>query len=99
MFAKPKRKNMKTLILSRKKSGNYTINTYADQAWEVVATCQTPAELLQAVRALPKMAQVIKAEYSQSQLKCSACYYTDKDALRAFGLSVSKANLSQYFPA
>lgn len=92
-----KTKAMKTVYLAQKKSGNYTVSNYCDSAWKQIAVCNSPKELLNAVDSLGKFATVIKAEYSQSQLKTTSGLYRQQDALRAFGLPVSKANLTTWF--
>jgi hypothetical protein len=87
---------MKTLFVCQKKSGNYTIATYVESAWTLIKECNTPQQLKECVNSLPPFSQVIKAEYSQSQLKSYCMAYDQKDALRAFGLSVSKSNIENF---
>lgn len=88
---------MKTLFLQQKKSGNFTITSYLDNNWKLIATCNSPKELKEAVNSLPNYSEIIKSEYSKSQLKCYASRYNEKDALRAFELSANKINLEKYF--
>lgn len=87
---------MKTLFLQQKKSGNYTIATYLDENWKLIATCNSPKELKLAVNALG-YATVIKSEYSKSQLTTKAALYNEKDALKAFDFSANKENLIKHF--
>lgn len=91
---------MKTVYLSKKQSGNYIVAGYTDPAWKTLALCVTPAELLKEVRKLTPLdhfCKVIKSEYNRAQLTCKPSGYTQKDALRAFGLQVNKENIEKYF--
>lgn len=87
---------MKTLFLQRKKSGNYTITSYLDENWTLVATCKSPKELKQACNCLGH-STIIKSEYRLSQLKTKGINYNEKDALKAFDLQATKTNISLYF--
>jgi hypothetical protein len=87
---------MKTLFVCQKKSGNYTIATHVESAWTLIKECNSPKELKECINSLPAFSQVIKAEYSQSQLKSYCSAYDIKDSLRAFGLSVSKSNIENF---
>ena len=89
---------MKNLIyLAQKKSGNYIVTEYLDNAWDVISKCDSPKSLFESVKGVPPFQTIIKSEYSQSQLKTMASMYTKKDALKAFGLSATKANIETYF--
>jgi hypothetical protein len=87
---------MNTVYVSRKKSGNYTITNHTDSSWELIASCDSPKALKDVVNGLGN-ATVIKAEYSQSQLKTKGSYFNCKDALRAFGISTSNSNIQSFF--
>jgi hypothetical protein len=62
----------------------------------VIKICDTPQQLLTEVNKLGSLT-IIKAEYSQSQLKTTGILYNKKDALKAFGLDYKKATISEYF--
>lgn len=83
----------KKVILAQKKSGNYTITSHMDSAWTLIGEFERPIDLLKVVNSLGNKT-VIKAEYSQSQLKTIASMYSAKDALKAFGLPATKANIT-----
>jgi hypothetical protein len=88
---------MKTSVtISKKKSGNYIISHLQDKNWEVIKVCENPNTLLTEVNKLGS-ANVIKNEYSQSQLKTIASRFDQKDALRAFGLDTKKETVVKYF--
>ena len=89
---------MKNLIyLAQKKSGNYIVTQYLDNAWIVISKNNSPKDLFESVKGVPPHQTIIKSEYSQSQLKTYSNMYTKKDALKAFGLSATKANIEIYF--
>lgn len=90
----------KVIYLSRKKSGNYIISSYKEDAWTVIAECHDPSQLFEEVgklRQISSFCKIILSEYSQAQLKCSPIEFTRERALRAFDLPASKASVSQYF--
>lgn len=89
------------IYLSRKQSGNYIVSSYTNPAWVVVEKCETPKQLFEAVeklRPISGFCKIILSEYSQAQLKCSPVEFTRVRALRAFGIAVTKVNVSTYFP-
>lgn len=88
---------METVYISKKKSGNYTVTNYSRQEWELIATCESPFELYNAIRKLPAFSRIIKAEYSRSQSCTLSTLYSEKDALKAFGLSASAHNINEHF--
>jgi len=85
------------VYLSRKKSGNYIVSKYTRINWNLIATCTSPKSLFDSVKSLPENSVIIRAEYSQSQLKCYPDRFTKEYALMAFGISKTKENLENYF--
>jgi RNase P/RNase MRP subunit p30 len=85
-----------TVKISRKQSGNLIIATYSHTPWELVAECKTPKELMKTINNLG-FVQIITSEYSKAQNKKLAATFNENDALKAFGLSASKANRERYF--
>jgi hypothetical protein len=86
-----------SIYLSQKKSGNYVVSSYLEDAWTLISKNNTPKELFESVKGVPPFSTIIKAEYAQSQLKTTSSTYTKKDALKAFGLNATKANIRTYF--
>ena len=82
------------VVLSQKQSGRYILGQ--SQAWKVIAICKTPKKLFEEVQKLG-MVTVIKAEYSQSQLKTLGSQFTKQEALKAFNISATKSNIEIYF--
>ena len=91
---------MKNVMISRKKSGNYIITDHTSDAWSLYAVCNTPSDLFYEVKKLTpldRFTRIIKSEYRRSQLVCRPSQYTEKDALRAFGLQATNENVAKYF--
>lgn len=83
--------------IQRKSSGNYILTTSVNPAWELIATCQTPSELLEKCKMLSNVYDIILAEYSQSQRKTKSMFMTQSDALYAFGINKSAAAIKEHF--
>ena len=82
------------VVLSQKKSGTYILGQCT--AWKIIATCKTPRILSEEVQKLG-MTHVIKAEYSQSQLKTLGSQFTRQEVLKAFNLPATTTNIEIYF--
>lgn len=85
------------IYLSQKKSGNYVVSKYVDNAWNLISQNTNPKDLFESVKALSPFSKIIKSEYSKSQLVTHSNMYSKKDALKAFGLSSTKSNIEIYF--
>lgn len=87
---------MKTIYISRKKSGNLVMTSYQDGNWQLIGKATTPKELKALANSLG-FASIITAEYSQSQGKKIAQNFSEKDALRAFGIPATGKNVIANF--
>jgi len=85
-----------TVFVSKKKSGNLTMTSYMDANWELIFEAKTPKELKEKMNLLG-LVNVVVSEYSQSQLKKVACKFSEKDALKAFGMPYKKADVLANF--
>lgn len=87
---------MKARFIARKVNGDYIIADFLDTTWELVEICKTPQELKAKIVDLGEATLIIR-EYDKWSKTCKANEYTNKQALKDFGMSASQRNVGTMF--
>jgi len=87
---------MNARFIARKRNGDYIIADFLDTTWELEEICKTPQELKAKINDLGD-GNLIVREYDKWSKTCKGIEYTDKQALKDFGISASQRNISNMF--
>ena len=84
---------VKVLFICRKKTGNFIVSRHHFEPWKLISPVISPEQLYFEITKFHKTDKVIISEYRFSQLIKLGSQFTEKDALRLFGVKQTKANI------